>query len=55
MICNLTKKIIKHPVIAKDGYIYEHIEILLYLFKYNKSPISNEYMDIYDLKIYKNN
>ena len=53
MICHLTKKNIKYPVIAKDGYIYEHIDILLYLLRYNKSPKTGEIMTILDIIIYK--
>ena len=53
MRCNLTKKNIIYPVIGSDGYIYEHIQILLYLLKYNKSPKTEKTMTIYDIVIYK--
>jgi hypothetical protein len=55
MKCNLTNKKIIYPVLGKDGYLYEHAEIIYYLIRNYKSPKTNESMDIFDLIIYKNN
>ena len=49
MKCNLTNKKIIYPVLGKDGYLYEHAEIIYYLIRNYKSPKTNEYMDIFDL------
>lgn len=40
--CPLTRKVMKDPVVAPDGYTYERSAIEAWLEKHDVSPITNE-------------
>ena len=49
LYCNLTNKKLKYPVNDKDGYIYENLDIIMWITKYHTSPMTGKYMTVYDL------
>jgi len=49
LYCNLTNKKLKYPVNDKDGYVYENLDIILWITKYHTSPMTGNPMTVYDL------
>ena len=49
LYCNLTYKKLKYPVNDKDGYVYENLDIIMWITKYHTSPMTGKPMAICDL------